>query len=148
MNPEGYDDDWATCAETHAAFRLGGSDVNPDRVTEVLGIQPTYTYRLGDPVGRTGSRRSTSAWILSSEGQVGSKDLKRHVDWLLDKVEPRADALTRLRMEEGADADVFCLWVSKSGNGGPDLGPRQMARLAGLQLTIGLDLYSLHPDEA
>src|SRR4051794_16523571 len=54
--------------------------------------------------------------------------------------EPRADHLSRLR-NEGAEADIFCFWASRSGHGGPNLGTRQMKRLVALDLPIGFDVY-------
>jgi hypothetical protein len=43
--------------------------------------------------------------------------------------------------------DVFCLWSRRGGTGGPMLSPRNMARLAALNLTIGFEFWAVVEDE-
>jgi hypothetical protein len=40
-----------------------------------------------------------------------------------------------------SSADVFCYWVSATGNGGPDLSPQVLGRLAARELVLGFDIY-------
>ena len=37
--------------------------------------------------------------------------------------------------------DIFCYWLSASGQGGPTLSPDLMRRLAEAELEIGFDVY-------
>jgi hypothetical protein len=73
-----------------------------------------------------------------------SLDLRDHIDWLLDLVQPAGVVLAYMR-EEGIRQDVFCYWASEEGHGGPELGVPQMARLAALGLPIGFDVYGTGP---
>jgi hypothetical protein len=140
VDSDGYDDEWATCARTYASLRIFDVDLDPAAVNRALDISASYSHVTGDPVGRTGGRRKSGAWILSTEGTVNSKDLRRHIDWLLDAIEPHSEAFADL-MEASASSDIFCYWESKSGHGGPGLSPRQMARLIHFNLSVGIDVY-------
>jgi hypothetical protein len=47
------------CARTHAAFRLVGGGLDPDAITEAMGLQPTLARAKGEeiPPGRVGPAR-------------------------------------------------------------------------------------------
>lgn len=138
-----YNDDYPTCARTFATLRIL-LDGDPQMVTERLNCEPTKT-QLEGPGSTTDSAVlvSTNGWFLSSEAANQSKDVRRHLDWVLDAIEPRADALRSIR-SEGARIDVCCYWVSAHGSGGPTLSAAQMKRLAELGLDCWFDIY--HPN--
>ena len=138
-----YDDSWATCERTYATLRIFSAEISPVQIGDALGVAASNSYTLGQPFGRTGQVRKTNAWFLTSVGQVESRDLSRHIDWLLDQA-GAPEALLSLT-GRGADADIFCFWESKSGHGGPEFSPRQMGRLSALGLPLGIDVY--FPDE-
>lgn len=138
-----YDNDYATCARTHAGLRIYHDQLDPDRVTGMLGIEPTRTQVKGQVEIRPSGREFTppiGGWFLSTKGVVDSRDVRRHLDWILDRLVGRDEALQRLRAE-GCRMDVFCYWLSAEGHGGPMLSPSIMRRLAELDLTIGFDIY-------
>lgn len=133
-----YSDDYETCKSTYATWRLYPAALDPDEVTERLGISPSEVQREGD------RRRSTSiklnGWFLCSRGQVVSRDARRHIDWILDQIEPVAAELDKLR-SLGARADISCFWLSAYGHGGPTISPHQSGRLAALNLDCWFDVY-------
>ena len=71
---------------------------------------------------------------------MDSKDVRRHVDWILGQLVDKTDVLHRLQ-RAGYRMDISCFWVSKSGHGGPMLGPATMRQLAEANLEIGFDVY-------
>ena len=129
-----YDDAYATCERTYATLRLYPGPIALRDVTARLRIDPTQSQI-------SGGGRSLQGWFLSTEGAVESRDVRRHIDWLLDRIEPSSRELEAL-MREGARVDVSCYWLSASGHGGPTLSPQQMGRLARLQLDCWFDVYS------
>jgi len=88
-----------------------------------------------------------NAWFLSSEGKISSMDLRRHLDWLLDKLDPTADRLKDIQRQPGVQMAVGCVWWSARGQGGPTLWPEQMGRLANLNLECGFDIAFFGEDD-
>ncbi len=134
-----YDDDHMSCARTHASLRVCSATVDPDAISAALGAEPSYSHRVGDSFGRQGSTRDINLWSLRSKDQISSRDLRRHLDWLMDSIEE--SGMIRLVQESGANADIFCFWESAIGQGGPILSPLQMSRMSNLGLHLVLDIY-------
>src|SRR5262249_2630582 len=137
-----YDDLYPTCEYTHVTMRLYSDSISPEEMTLMFSCRPTSTQRKGDirnPNGRRPITLKLNAWFLCSEGEVQSKDVRRHLDWLLDRLGNCSDALQTLS-GRGARADIMCLWISKSGNGGPTLSPRQCQRIAELGVDCWFDV--------
>jgi hypothetical protein len=105
-------------------------------VTEALSVRPSETQV--ENAGAGGNR--PHGWFLCSEGNVASRDVRRHLAWCLEQLATHPAELAELRAR-GAVADVFCYWVSASGHGGPTISPLQAAMLADLQLECGFDIY-------
>ena len=135
VSPMPYIDDYSACARTYATFRLYPGEASPSVVTRALGLVPTSVSVQGEK-----SPRHVNGWFLSSQGVIESRDSRRHIDWLLDQVEPVAAELDALVLS-GAKADISCFWESSSGNGGPMLSPEQMKRLCRLHLSVGWDVW-------
>lgn len=135
-----YNDTYPTCEETHVTLRIylpEGSD--PDVVTEKLGLQPTRTQRKGEL--RNGQiKQWPTAWFINSEEKVQSKDLRRHLDWLMEQLSGKQEVIRELQ-KAGARLDISCFWASACGHGGPMLDPRILKRLARLNIGLGFDIY-------
>lgn len=125
-------DEYPTCANTRATFRLfwRGDPALRD-VTALLGREPT---------DRSDHATRGRSWRLSTRDAVSSRDVRVHVDWLLAWLSPRAAEVAQLR-ERGLRADIFCYWLSKHGHGGPMLSAPQLTGLAALEMDIGFDVY-------
>jgi len=143
VRPSEYDDEYPACARTYASWRINSPDLDPEAVSKSLDIEGT-TAHVSYPVSNTGVVRRSGMWILSTKDTVDSYDLRRHIDWLLDSIEPRKFILTEL-VEAGARSDISCYWQSRWGSGGPILSPAQMARLVRLNLSVWIDAYG--PDD-
>lgn len=138
-----YDDEYPTCAVTYATLWIYPGEMDPSSVTERLGIEPTGWQRRGEATQEAGRRPRVApinGWFLRSRGHVESRDSRRHVDWLLERLEPKADAIRSLQ-EAGCEMDLACYWVTRSGHGGPTIPPAQMRRLAQLNLMLWFDFY-------
>lgn len=135
-----YDDRYATCARTCATLRVYCGVDSPESITEKLGIEPSSIQPAEQR--QEGRTDRPAAWFLTSEHQVDSRDVRRHVDWLLSRLRGTSAAFEALR-QRGVRADVFCYWLSASGHGGPILSPKQMSALSELELEIGFDVYFL-----
>lgn len=130
-----YDDEYATCAATYATLRIYTGELDPSTVTRALGLKPNQVLIKGEQSARL------NGWLLSSQNLVKSRDVRRHVDWLLQQVSESRLELIKSQSEAEIWMDVFCYWRSMDGHGGPSLSSKQMRTLAELNLNIGFDCY-------
>jgi hypothetical protein len=134
------------CAETFAALRLYGDDLDPQLVTQALGLSPSESAVKGlEIVSSSGKKRvaPTGRWILESEGQVESTILEQHIEWLLLQLEITKIIPTDIRGV--TSADILCYWESATGHGGPQFSPELLGRIAKLRLSLSLDIYFAPP---
>jgi len=135
-------DEYATCERTKAVLRIHCGDATPASITATLNIEPSETVEVGVRGKRQGDNAGpigkVNLWMLDSENNVQSRDLRRHIDWLLDKLEPAGPQIRSLQ-NAGIVIDVWCVWWSKTGQGGPTLWPKQMHRMASLDLEFSVD---------
>jgi len=132
-----------TCDRTCAELRIYSVTIKASEVTGMMGIQPTDYEAVGEErsSATTGRVRigKVNGWFLSSEPFVKSKDLRRHLDWLYEKLEPHSEYIKLLQAKSGVKMLVHCVWWSKFGGGGPTLWPKQMRNLADLNLECSFD---------
>jgi len=139
----GYDDDFPSCEKTYATLRALSASGDPHAVTNALAAEPSECWRKGDH--RHGASAPRSGWLLTTEAFVQSRDLRRHLDWLVDRFGSRRPELAGLR-STGWALDVPCYWLSAYGHGGPTIDSKQMTVLAQLELSLWLDVYFLKGD--
>jgi hypothetical protein len=141
-----YDDEYANCAKTSATLRIMGDGLEPALITQQLGIEPSWGWRKGElrPVRIKNSNKTTrqriGIWGLDTDKVVKSRDLRRHIDWILERVNGKAHIFELLK-SQGYEMDVYCIWHS-AGQGGPMLSPQNIAGLANLGLELDIELYA------
>ena len=138
-----------SCDETWASLCI--YNIDPDLVTNKLGIKPTGGQKKGVPsivpsgkeiIGRINS------WVLSSHNYVTSKDIRAHLDWVLDKIEPVIPVLKELQRLPNVQMVIRCVWWSAESDGGRlTLWPEQMGRMAEANLEFSLSI-SYYGDDA
>jgi hypothetical protein len=125
--------------------------VDPDLVTQILGIQPTLRQKKGVlsllPSGKEEIGRMNS-WLFSTEKFDSLKDIRSHLDWILDKIEPTKHKLEELQNIPGTKMYVLCNWLSKETDAGAfALWPEQMERLARLNLELFIEVLCAEKEE-
>ena len=134
-----YNDDYPTCERTYATLRIYPVHMTADDVTTLLGVEATrIQHAKPRPVGVA---KWPVGWFLCSDGNVDSRDVRRHIDWILDKLEGKSDAFATLRAS-GVQPDISCYWLAASHSGGPSLWPHQMTSLGELGLEIWFDFFA------
>ena len=134
-----YDDDYPTCKATYATLRIYHDELDPDTVSSRLRLTPSNSQAKGQ-VMRGNRVAPVGGCFLSSKDQVISKDVRRHIAWILNKLADTEDHLLELQ-NEGYETDISCFWLSASGHGGPELDPDLMKRLSSIRLPICFDVY-------
>jgi len=143
-----YDDDYGPCQETYVTLRIYPGTMHPDDVTAALGVSPSEIQVQGPTAAGAGKPRPRPhGWFLSSRGAVSSRDCRRHIDWLMDHIEPAFEKLAQL-VADGARADICCFWVSAWGHSGPTLSQRQLRRLSESGLDLWFDVYRGDRDDS
>lgn len=135
-----YNDAYPTCSRTHATLCIFLPDtISPGELTEKIGIPPSKARVKGE-VYRGKVREWPTSWFLESAGKVESKDVRRHIEWILEQIESKTEIIKQLQ-DEGAQIHFSCFWASAAGHGGPKLDPDILKRLALLSIGIAFDIY-------
>jgi hypothetical protein len=146
MMSEAYNDAYATCKETSAALRIAHPALDPEAISAQLHLTPSWAWRKGEPKEPRQRPARIGMWALDTDGVVASRDLRRHLDWLLDHLHDKGAILDQLR-QQGYAIDVFSTWVRLGGTGGPTLSPRNMRGLADLSLELQFEFWAVDEDE-
>lgn len=133
--------------ETFASLRFFGDRLEPHRITKILDTVPTVAYRKGEVFKKSKGqeiRGRTGLWLVSSEGNVNSRDLNEHLDYLLailraGDAERKLDDLHALMHAFGIAADVSCFWYGEHGARPPAIRDDIRARLASIPAKIESD---------
>lgn len=137
---EPYSDNYETCAQTYSTLRIFSNEGCPDYVSKLLQLTPTESFHLGELYGQNQLNRKWNGWFYSTRTLVVSQDTRRHIDFLLDAIEPRATAFDELS-KLGYEFDIVSFWQSSTGHGGPALTHLQMKRLAERRIDVWWDVY-------
>lgn len=133
-----YDDEYSTCAETYATLLIYHDALDPDLLSERLGLMPTRSQKKGDILHPHGIRpvpAPIGGWFLSTREILKSKDCRRHIDYLLEKLAGKEDVFRSLRAD-GYRTIMSCYWLSAHGHGGPMVAAQSLSRMG----ELGLDL--------
>lgn len=133
--------------EVSVTFGLRGARFDPDVVTARLGIEPTISYRVGDPIpGRSVPRRE-DGWIVNV-GPRETLDLPAMLLALREQLPIVADVLRQTCLELGVSPSIYCP-VSPTPTLVPDITlPEDMVTWASaLGASIGVDVMLWADDD-
>jgi Domain of unknown function (DUF4279) len=138
------------CEITNATFRLMGDLIQPDELTVLLGIQPSFSHAKGDTLeSRAGLlKHRTGIWALESEDKLETTNLEKHLISLLDKLESVSAIILELITKYSLSVDFHCYWVSETGQGGPLISPETLMRVANLNAYLDFEIHFFGVDEA
>jgi Domain of unknown function (DUF4279) len=125
-------------------LRVWGKDLDPKRVTEDTGLVPCQTRARGD---RLGSRAFDQAmWAFNGQGSAPTKDwdsLEEGLTFVLDTVGDSQSAFTRLASQ--FKVVWWCGHFQSSFDGGPELSPELLRKLATFGAALFVDNYFSPP---
>ena len=124
-----YNDNYPTCTKTYATLRICSRSSD---VSERLNLNPT----------RTAINDNLNIYLYSTENIVQSKDVRRHIDYLIEMFKSKVEILNEIQSEK-SKIDIMCYWLSENGNGGPILSPKQLTELGKLNIEIWFDVYGI-----
>ena len=90
--------------EVSAAFILTGSQISPDDITDLIGVQPSQTWLTGDSIQRTALKRKHDGWSLATD-PANELDLAKPVQALLDVLEPHREGILEAKRKYDLNAE-------------------------------------------
>ena len=126
-----------------ATLRISGDDLDPDRITEMLGCAPTRAQRKGDVLTSTTSGLSRTAksgmWRLEATDHE-PEDLDGQIGELLGRLTPSLDVWRALSAQY--QIDLFCGFFMHETNEGLEVSAESLAALGQRGISLGMDIYS------
>ena len=130
---------------TSVTLRFFGDDLDPGRLSDALGSEPTLARRKGDdiPHANMGKTAQTGSWLLSSERQSSSA-LEAQIHALFDRLTDDLSVWTDLCARY--EGDLFCGLWSKEFHRGLELSPFVLERITERGLRVAFDVYFVAGD--
>lgn len=86
-------------------FRIMGSNFDPIKITESLGVAPTETWKEGDRIRNSDRKRSYTAWMFSTEVEE-TLDIGIKMEEIMSLFFPHINTLCELKKQYDLD---FCI---------------------------------------
>ena len=143
-----YNDEYETCNRTSVNLLVYTGEESADMVNSLTGVTATIIRKKGEVIELSSGRSRVTplnAWFLLSEDNVDSKDMRRHLDWMIEKINSFNIKLNELK-SNGYEVRLECIWWSKYNTGGPTVYSRQLSIIG----DFGLDLefeFAYYGDE-
>lgn len=129
------------------AFSISGPNINPQKVTEALGIQPDSSVSCGDDhrnfKGELIEIHSEDFWQIDTKDKVNSKDINDHFHYLLSKLLSHTEAILKFAQDGETYFDI--LWESSYlyAGTGPVISRENLQGISQLQAGMGFDIYQI-----
>ena len=120
-------------------LRVTGDDLDPERITRMLGVAPTVAARRGDEIdiGGVPVVQRTGVWAYALPASP-EWELSDAIDTLLDRL-PHDPALWE-SLASWASVAVICGLFIHDADLAADLAPDTLARLAERRLALSLQI--------
>ena len=133
------DHDFASCSRTYATLSIYHDTLDPALMTKLLKSVPDRSQKSGDII-RPGKRARVSGWFLGTQQLSQSRDLRFHLELILEKISTKKRELKKLK-KMGCQIWIMCFWESAAGNGGPILDHEVLGRLSEYPIDLHYDIW-------
>lgn len=136
----------ADLRSSEVCLRFFGDDLDPDRITELLGVLPTVSYRKGEKeISSRGHELThfTGCWQLHA-GSRSPGMIDEQIREILDQLNPDPEVWKSLSK---FDPDLFCGLFLKNTNGMDSIEVTTLAAIAARGIGISLDIYGGSDDD-
>ena len=111
---------------------------SPEKITSLLGINPTKVWFRGDKIGKSNRIKSSNGWMLESI-LVNEPDPEVHIQWLISQL---PETLEKLRSETLKwDAQVSLVLEMVDDTPPLNLTKETISRMAQLGLGLDIDIF-------
>jgi hypothetical protein len=123
---------------SRAALTVQHDTLGAAHVSEMLGIEPSESYEIGDSFARGSRTREHSHWALDSPADG---DLESQLRALLNRLEPLHLALRDLR-DEGYRLTWTCYCEERDGDGAISLSAAMINDLGTFPADLWIDTFT------
>ena len=129
-----------------ASLRVSGDDLDPEDITQLLGSEPSFSYRNGDLIspGRSAARRKCGMWLLKS-GDAEPEDYHKQIESILSSLTNDLEIWRELSNKY--EVDFFFGFFMGTGNDGFTLPSKVLNILSERHIDIGFDIYAPSPED-
>ena len=121
------------------SLRISGDSLDPDFITQQLGVTPTMSARKGDPPRRGTEPRDVGVWVYRPDVPPDT-ELGDALDLLLESLPE--DATLWEELSSTFAVDVFCGVFLEADNQATRIDAAVIARLAHLGLAVSFDFHA------
>lgn len=130
--------------ECYAYFGLAGS-FDPDAITRRVGVNPTRTFREGDPILKSKLRQKCSRWQLHSR-LPRTAPLESHISDVLDQLDAQEIAFREVSQQFGGIMELVGYFYEFYP--GLVFEKEIVERLAKYGLAVDFDFYGWEREDA
>ena len=124
---------------SRASFRAFSESFTVKQIGEILGLAPTESFSIGDPISSASSqtRRYNGFFIKSSVST--SRPMPEHLEEILSALE--SARMSPSSLDSSIDSGLYLGFSSLNSQGGFEIPPAMLERIAKLGIPMDLDLY-------
>ena len=133
----------ADISRSTVSIRLFGSELNPDKITQLLGCEPSSAAKTGEKIiERNGQERIVKKgfWHLTY-GESDEVILEEKIELLFGKLTTNLDSWREVTRNLDT-ADIFCGLFIDNWSEGFTLSQSILKKISDRNLEIGFDIYS------
>jgi len=125
-------------ARSTVAIRIGGPDVDPERITALLGCAPDLGYPRGAMLPKRREHTRIGLWLIRADARAPA-DLDAQFATLIART---TDDLTAwAQAGQGHRVDAFCGLFMDEWNEGISIAPATLLALGQRGIALGLDVH-------
>ena len=121
------------------ALHLTGVNVNPEEITNFLGLSPTRIWRIGDVIGRSSLKRKQDGWVFGLPKQQ-TIDLENMLLTLMDSLAPYQDQIAAIARQLGLEIELSCAIYMENQTPVGHFGISTLQRMVALGADLDIDL--------
>jgi hypothetical protein len=121
-------------------FRITGTKITAEEITNFLGISPTSTWNLGDSIQGTKIRRKHNGWCISIGNIENSLDLMDYIEPLIKFLLPKSELIAEFCSGNGLYCEIACTIYIIDQTPIINFSPILFSNLAELKTNLDIDL--------
>lgn len=134
----------------HVAFVISAKKLNPDTITDLVGVEPDSTATFGEHLkdykgNDLPDLHEQGFWKISSRKNINSKDVNEHFRYILDILLPFSQELIIQVNEINGESGFDVLWESSYlyAGTGPILSKDTINDVSKFDSSIGFGIYQI-----